>query len=195
MVLSDGVWRRKFGADPSIVGRAILLDRRPYTVVGVMPRSFVFPNRGPILNNTPADLFIPISFTNRELAAFGSMYNLSVVAKLGPGVSAGQADAEVRAVAGTLVRDIYPASFRELGFPTLSGSVVPLRDETVGRVQRLPAPPAAAGARGRAAAGGGRGEPAAPAPHLVLGRCSSKLSSSPRSAVPPAWSRRTGRKP
>ncbi|HEY7500371.1 MAG TPA: ABC transporter permease [Vicinamibacterales bacterium] len=135
-VLSDGLWRRKFGADPAIIGRAVILDRRPYTVLGVMPRSFVFPNRGPLLNNAPADLFIPISFTDSELNGFGSMYNNSVVARLASGVTVAQADAEVRAVAANLVRDIYPAFMREGGF-AVSASAVPLRDETVGRVERL----------------------------------------------------------
>jgi putative ABC transport system permease protein len=135
-ILSDGLWRRAFGADPSIVGRAVLLDRRPYTVLGVMPRTFVFPHRGPALNNVPADLFIPISFSNRELTGFGSMYNNSVVARLKPGVTIQQADAEVRAIATNLVAEIYPAPMRDGGF-ALSASAVSLRDETVGGVERL----------------------------------------------------------
>ena len=135
-ILSDGLWRRGFGADPGILGRAVILDRQPYTVVGIMPRAFVFPNRGPLLNNVPADLFVPISFTDRELNGFGSMYNNSVVARLGPGVTVTQADAEVRTIAGSLVREIYPGPLREMGLE-LSASAVSLRDETVGGVERI----------------------------------------------------------
>jgi hypothetical protein len=64
-ILSDGLWRRKFGANPAVVGGTLLLDRQPYTIVGILPRSFVFPSRGPALNNIPADVFLPISFTDR----------------------------------------------------------------------------------------------------------------------------------
>jgi predicted permease len=134
-VLSDGLWRRSFGTDRSVIGRAVMIDRRAYTIVGVMPRTFVFPTKGPVNNNEPADLFVPISFTNGELNGFASMYNNSVVGRLKTGVTAEQANAEARAVVAQLVSDIYPAEFHT-GFK-LSGSVSPLRTETVGRVERL----------------------------------------------------------
>jgi putative ABC transport system permease protein len=134
-VLSDGLWRRKFGADPAIVGRAIILDRVSYTVLGVMPRSFTFPNRGPLLNNQPADLFVPISYTDLELNGFAMMYNNTVVGRLRQGVTLAQAHAESRTIAERLVREIYPAEFQQ-GF-AVAASVVALRDETVGRIERV----------------------------------------------------------
>jgi predicted permease len=136
VILTDGLWRRKYGADAGIVGRSIWLDRRSYTVVAVMPPGFVFPNRGTRINNAPADVYVPISFTTDELTGFASMYNNSVVARLKSGVTLEQADAEVRTVVGQLVRDIYPAPFRDGSF-ALSGSALSLRDETVGRVSTL----------------------------------------------------------
>ena len=136
VVLSDGLWRRSFGADPSVIGRAVMIDRRAYTVVGVMPRTFVFPSKGPLRNNEPADLFVPISFTSAELNGFASMYNNSVVGRLKPDVTLQQADADTRAVVGRLVNEVYPAPLRDGGF-RLAGSVSPLRTETVGRVERL----------------------------------------------------------
>jgi predicted permease len=135
-ILSDGLWRRAFGSDASIVGRPVVLDRKAYTVVGVMPPTFVFPNRGPIFNNVPADLFVPISFTEDELAAFGSMYNNTVIGRLAPGVTVAQADAEARAICERMTKEIYPSALQQMGL-TLSASVVPLRDEIVGRVQTL----------------------------------------------------------
>jgi len=135
-ILSDALWRRSFGADPTIVGRAVVLDRRAYTVVGVMPATFVFPNRGPLFNSLPADLYVPISFTNDELTGFGSMYNNTVVGRLAPGVTVAQADAEARTVAEQMTKEIYPTELKQMGL-VLSASVVPLRDETVGRVQTL----------------------------------------------------------
>jgi putative ABC transport system permease protein len=134
VVLGDGLWRRKFGADPDVLGRSLMLDRRPYTIVGVMPRGFVFPNRGTLRNNVPADLYVPISFTDFELTAFGSMYNNSVVGRLKAGVTVAAADAEARAVTAQIVRDLYPAAMRDGGF-NLSASATPIRDETVGRIE------------------------------------------------------------
>ena len=134
IILSDSLWRRKFGADPAAIGRTLMLERFPYTIIGVMPRRFTFPNRGPLLNNTPADLYVPIAFTPRERVAFGSMYNNSVVARLAPGVTLAQADREAKSVVSRLVEEIYPAAFR--GW-RLSATATPLRDETVGRVKTL----------------------------------------------------------
>jgi putative ABC transport system permease protein len=135
VVLSDGLWRRSFGTDPSVIGRAVMIDRRAYTVVGVMPRTFVFPSKGPLNNNEPADLFVPISFTSAELNGFASMYNNSVIGRLKPDVTLQQADADTRAIVARLVNEVYPAPFHD-GF-RLAGSVSPLRTETVGRVERL----------------------------------------------------------
>jgi putative ABC transport system permease protein len=135
-VLSDSLWRRKFTADPGVIGRAIVLDRVAYTIVGVMPPGFTFPNRGAALNNVPAQVFLPIAFTDGERRAFGSMYNNSVVARLKPGVTPEQADIQSREVVRAASADIYPAGLRDLA-QALSASVTPLRDETVGRVRTL----------------------------------------------------------
>jgi putative ABC transport system permease protein len=135
-ILNDALWRRHFNADPSIVGRAVMLDRRAYTVVGVMPRGFTFPNRGPVLNNRPADIYVPISFSAGERSGFGSMYNNSVVARLKPAVTPGQADAEARSVVSTAALELYPAALKDLA-GILGASATPLRDETVGRIATL----------------------------------------------------------
>jgi putative ABC transport system permease protein len=136
-ILADGLWRRAFGGDPGILGRAVMLDRQPYTIIGVMPRRFVFPNRGPILNNQPAnnqpaEIYVPISFTDRELAAFASMYNNSVVGRLKPGVTAANAESEARTIATQLVKEVYPAAMA--GFD-LYASATPIRDDTLGRIE------------------------------------------------------------
>ncbi len=136
VILSDGLWRRVFGADPSIVGKPVSLDRRPYTIVGVMPRGFTFPNRGPHINNVPADLFVPISFSRGELGAFGAMFNNSVVGRLKPGVTVAQAAAEANAIARQIVADVYPASLREMGFVAWVATN-PMRDDVVGGVRQV----------------------------------------------------------
>ena len=135
-ILTDRLWRRKFGADPTIVGRGVLIDRRAYTVVGVMPAGFTFPNRGPHINNIPAELYLPISFSDAELRAFGSMYNSTVVARLQPGVTVAQARAEATAIAARLVAELYPAQLREMGLAPIA-TVMPMRDAVVGNVSRI----------------------------------------------------------
>jgi putative ABC transport system permease protein len=133
-ILSDGLWRRAFASDPSVIGRPVLLDRRAYTVVGVMPPHFTFPHRGPALNNVPADVYVPISFTPIELGGFGMMYNNSVVARLRPGVTPAQAASEATALGGRLVSEIYPAQLREI---SLTMTVRPLVDDVVGNIRRM----------------------------------------------------------
>ena len=135
-ILSDALWRRKFGGDPSVVGRSVSLDRRAYTVVGVMPSRFSFPDRGPSMNNIPAEIFVPISFSPGELRAFGSMYNNSVVARLKPGVTLQQADSEAATIAKQIIAEVYPSELRDNGF-SVTATATPMREEVVGNVRRL----------------------------------------------------------
>ncbi|HEX2340135.1 MAG TPA: ABC transporter permease [Vicinamibacterales bacterium] len=131
-VLSDALWERTFGRDPAAIGRSILLDRQPFTIVGVMPRGFTFPQRGPIMNNVPADVYVSIGFTAGERRAFGSMYNNSVIARLKAGVTPAQADADTRALVRSNARELYPADLSGLA-EVIVGSVLPLTDEVSGR--------------------------------------------------------------
>ena len=134
-ILSDGLWRRKFGADPDVIGRSITLDRRAYTIVGVMPRTFSFPSRGPHINDVPADVFVPIAFSAGQLRAFGSMYNNTVVARLKPGVTVEQAAAEATSIARQVYVELYPSELRELGW-ALTATVTPLRQDLVRNISR-----------------------------------------------------------
>lgn len=136
VVLTDGLWRGTFGSDPAIIGRTVPIDREQYTVVGIMRPGFVFPSRGPVLNNEPAAFYVPISFTGVELQSFGNMYNNSVVARLKPDVTISQAESEARAVMGQIVQQLYPPALRQSGFE-LSAFVLPARDEIVGRISTL----------------------------------------------------------
>ena len=118
VVLGEALWRRRFGADRSVVGRAIQLDGTPYTVLGVMPASFDFP---PGSATEAWGLFDP-SPAMRQRRGGGSM---AAVGRLKPGVPVESAFAELREVQGRLQRQ----------FPVLQGrgvNVVPLRDTVVG---------------------------------------------------------------
>ncbi len=73
VILSYGLWQRRFGADPGIIGRNLELNRNPYTVIGVMPKTFNFPLRGP-QGSEPAELWVPMAFTATELEGWGTNY-------------------------------------------------------------------------------------------------------------------------
>ena len=123
VVLSHGFWTRLFGADPAALGKAITLDARPYTIIGVMPASFDF--------TAGADaLWIPIAFTPERKAMHDEHY-LRVYGRLRDGVSMQQANQQLAAIAASL-RQRFPKddADREL-FAT------PLMDGIVGDARHL----------------------------------------------------------
>src|SRR6185295_2685837 len=135
-VLSHGLWQRRFGGDPRAVGRTITLDRRPYTVVGVMPAAFQFPKRGPQINGEPAQVWTPLALDpfERSQNARGMMYNHSVIGRLREGVTSGRALADIGALRSRLIEN-YPPLLRE-PMQSLTVTAVPLAEEIAGEVQR-----------------------------------------------------------
>jgi putative ABC transport system permease protein len=103
VVLTDGLWRRRFAADPAIVGRRIVLDREGYTVVGVMPPGFRLPRDFDAA--APAEAFVPLGFDRTTIAIRGNHF-LTGVARLRPGVSREQAAAEISAFAERMAREM-----------------------------------------------------------------------------------------
>jgi putative ABC transport system permease protein len=97
-VLGYGLWQRRFGADPKIVGATISLDEKAYTVIGVMPERFDFPK--------PVELWTPLALGS-EAWNERREQSLQVVARLNAGVELGQANAEVEALAARLAEQ-YP---------------------------------------------------------------------------------------
>jgi putative ABC transport system permease protein len=119
VVLSHELWARRFGADRGLVGRAVVLNGEPYTVVGIMPAGFHFPSA--------ADLWAPVDIdpASRETANY-----LEVTARLKPGVSRQQA-AAVLGVVARQYRALRPDDMDE----TETGLVVPLRDRLYGELR------------------------------------------------------------
>jgi predicted permease len=109
VVLSYGLWKRRFAGDPHILGHSISLDRLPYTVIGVMPAGFQFPLKGPQWSGEPADAWVPMAFTPYELQAWGNMYNHSVLARLKPGTTLEQAQSDANTTMAEVVK-LYPAA-------------------------------------------------------------------------------------
>jgi putative ABC transport system permease protein len=100
VILSDGLWRRRFAGDPGIVGQTIRLDDEPYTVTGVMPPTFDFPIAAEIW--TPMTL-TPVQRTTRHAQILKS------IARLKPGRTVQQAEAEISAI-GARLEKRYPDS-------------------------------------------------------------------------------------
>ena len=98
VVISDGLWRRVFGADPRIVGKKIQLNARDFEVVGVMPPGF----RGFFARQS--DVWTPLALQPAAFEQWGSEF-LNVTARLKPGVTVEQAQAEMRAFAEQLKRE------------------------------------------------------------------------------------------
>jgi putative ABC transport system permease protein len=130
VVLSHNLWQRKFGGDPRIVGREVNLGNHPVTVVGVMPARFTFPRGGVDapshfgLSPDP-DVWVPAGGTLETRQNRGTRYNL-MVARLRPGVSPAQAQAELDTISERLATT-YPNS--DKGFVLRSQ---PLLDQMLG---------------------------------------------------------------
>jgi putative ABC transport system permease protein len=131
-VISHGLWMRRFGGR-DVLGEAVVLDRRPYAIVGVMPSSFEFPRRGAAANAEPADVWVPLVFNPFEKQARGMMYNHTVIARLRDGVSPAQAAAETAALAPR-IQENYPAPIRTAF--TLTIGTTTLLEELSGQVRR-----------------------------------------------------------
>ncbi len=101
LVISDGLWRNRFGADASIIGRTVSLDDATYVVVGVMPPSFYFPARG-------TDFWRPLRFIAQNGDDDRSNHYLHVLARLKEGISLDDARSEMKVIAAQLGRQ-YPS--------------------------------------------------------------------------------------
>ncbi len=126
VVLSHGLWQRRFGGDPGIVGKQLTLNSRSYSVVGVMPPGFQsLPS--PSLAERPAELYRPVAerYTDEERDS----RHLRALARLAPGATVEGAQAETSAIAARLARD-FPKSNTNRGT-----RVVSLQEDTVGPVR------------------------------------------------------------
>jgi len=136
-VLSYSLWQSRYGGSRDVLGRTVALDRIPYTVIGVMPREFRFPLPGPSSNNQPAELWVPIAFTQSELEGWGNMFDNDVVARLRPGVTLGQARSEADVLARRIIQAYPPALLKAFSNPTLAAAVDPMQSEVSGSVRPL----------------------------------------------------------
>ena len=121
VVLSYSLWQSHFGGNPEIIGRPVALSGERYTVVGVMPRDFKF---APFWA-TKAQLWAPLALGPRLTDRGGS--SLRVFARMKPGVTLEQAQAEIAGITGRLERE-FPGTNQDM-------QVVSLREKVVGNIR------------------------------------------------------------
>jgi len=127
VVLSDRLWRRRFSADPGVVGRSITLDGNPYTVAGVLPSRFEFPE------SPKGDLLVPFALADKDVSTPRALMFVSVIARLKPGVTPQAAAADV----DTTSRPFHAVFFGgySKSFEGAQAQVTFLHDRLVGDVR------------------------------------------------------------
>jgi predicted permease len=120
VMIGEGLWQRRFGGDPGVIGRTIQLSGRGFRVVGVMPLWFHF---------YETELWVPVGFTAEQKARRGS-HSLTCYGLLKPGITPGQAETELRAIQGRL-NQLYPKE----NDPRMGAAVEPLRNALVGETR------------------------------------------------------------
>ncbi|HTW23622.1 MAG TPA: ABC transporter permease, partial [Candidatus Baltobacteraceae bacterium] len=129
-VISYGLWVERYQRDPGVLGRTINLDRKPYTVVGVMPRSFMFPLETGRLDQT--QLWVPMSLTADELSdAHAGYWGYHIVARLKDGVTVSQAAEDANRVAQQVMRSL-PAAQSAI---RIRGDATPLLEYDISEVR------------------------------------------------------------
>ncbi|HEX3585444.1 MAG TPA: ABC transporter permease [Candidatus Angelobacter sp.] len=131
-VISYALWLNRFHHDEHVVGSSIVLDRKAYTIIGVMPRDFEFPLNPGRLDQ--AQLWVPMSFTPEDLSDNSAgLFGYHMVARLKDDVTVAQAAADADRVAQQIMRD-FPISLSAIH---IKGDVAPLREYYVANVRPL----------------------------------------------------------
>ena len=127
VIVSYRLWHGRYGGDPGLVGRTILIDGRPRQVVGVMPRGFRLPTDFGEDAAEPTELWVPLFLDPAEERGNHGLY---AAAELAPGTTATQATAQLEAMTRSLTEEgLYPEAMR------FSAFAVPLPDEIAGGVR------------------------------------------------------------
>ncbi|MGC0774734.1 MAG: ABC transporter permease [Candidatus Acidiferrum sp.] len=133
-VLSYGMWARRYGSDPHMLGESITINGKAYEVVGVLPKSFSLPHEvlPTLYGPEQPDVFLPFPL-GPKAAGIRTHEDFNILGKLKRGVSIAQAQAEMDTITARLRRD-YPESYPPNG--GLTFGIVPLLEQVVGDVRR-----------------------------------------------------------
>ena len=133
VIISDGLWRESFGADPNVLGRTIHLDKDAYKIVGVLPAGFRHPGRP---HAQEVEVWLASGFTapSDPVPVRGARAFPSVMGRLKRGISFGQAQARLTAMAAEIRRD-FPADYPPEAKWTIE--IAPLQEDIVGKIRPM----------------------------------------------------------
>ena len=130
VVMGYGLWVSRFGADPQVLHKSVLLDGVSYQVIGIMDRSFRFPDPANFHGAAQTDqLWVPIALSRADLSNHGSHFLQGALARLKPEATLSQARLQMDAIAQRLIHE-HPGTNEGVGV-----NVVPLREQLVGNVK------------------------------------------------------------
>jgi predicted permease len=132
VILTYGYWRSKFGSDRSALGRAIDVDGKPRAIIGVLPQRFSF------LDKTNLAMLLPIKLDRAKTHLGG--YNFGAIARLKPGITLAQANADVTRMIPMVFRSLPPppgSAVKDFENLRLGPNLLPLKQEVVGNVDKL----------------------------------------------------------
>ncbi len=132
VILADTLWRRRFHADPGVVGRNIMLDGAPFLVVGVLPPDFQFPkpeDRGALRTSAHMEIYRPLGYETGDTTLHDGDLNFWPIARLRPGISSARAGAELNAVEAAIDAKIGEGS-------GIRATIVPLQDKLTGNIRQ-----------------------------------------------------------
>ena len=121
-ILSAGIWKRRYGGKAEILGTSMLVNGKPHLVIGIVPEGVLIPG--------DSEIWVPLRFQPEELNERQSFY-LDVIARLKPGVTMSQAQAEMEIIAARLGK-LYPQTNE-----SFSAGIISLHEKTVGTVGNL----------------------------------------------------------
>jgi putative ABC transport system permease protein len=125
VVLSHGLWQRRFGADPEIIGRHVTIDGEKYTIVGVLPAQF----RLFKVLNRELDLWVPLAIDPKQFSR--DDHSINVYARLKPGITLEQAQSDINSIADRLEQE-YPSTNTGRG-----AIIVPLREQLIQKARPI----------------------------------------------------------
>lgn len=132
VIIADSLWRRRFQADPAIVGRNMMLNGRPYQLIGVLPPDFQFPKQEDEIGrhtNGRMEIYRTLGYQPDDTVLHGGDMNYAAVARLRPGVSIGRASAELNSVEAAIDAKIHSDA-------GLRANITPLQEKLTGNIRQ-----------------------------------------------------------
>jgi putative ABC transport system permease protein len=125
VLLGDGIWRRRFGADRAVVGRQLTMNGQSFLIVGVLPPGFQYPRE--------AEIWKPLALSSEDLSPDSrGNHGLQVIARIAPGLTLAQARTDMAAVSRRIIAEHPEYPYRQYNFAVL---MIPLLEQQIGEIK------------------------------------------------------------